>query len=167
MVSVVVVHYNRPRLLAQALHSLANQTHPAERMEVILVDDGSTLAEVSLPEAHPTPTRYNFVQVLYWCSEIERRTSFTWDLRLRFCGGFCGGCVICQAIEYLDSLEAEGSWWAQRGWRVLRQPNRYLGAARNFGWRAARGEWVMFMDDDNVAMPSLVLTPPLPGGVPG
>jgi glycosyltransferase involved in cell wall biosynthesis len=105
MVSVVVVHYNRPQLLEQALRSVANQTHPAARMEVVLVDDGSTTPE---------------------------------------------------AVEYLDQLEAEGSWWSERGWRVLRQPNRYLGAARNAGWRAARGEWVLFMDDDNVAMPSLV-----------
>jgi len=110
MVSVVVVHYNRPQLLEQALRSVANQTHPAARLEVVLVDDGSTTPE---------------------------------------------------AVAYLDRLEAEGSWWRERGWLVLRQPNRYLGAARNAGWRAARGEWVLFMDDDNVAMPSLVRSSPV------
>ncbi|MGC3974330.1 MAG: glycosyltransferase family 2 protein [Nitrospira sp.] len=39
------------------------------------------------------------------------------------------------------------------GWRILFQENRYLGAARNFGARHATGEYLLFMDDDNVAKP--------------
>jgi GT2 family glycosyltransferase/glycosyltransferase involved in cell wall biosynthesis len=59
------------------------------------------------------------------------------------------------AIAALDALEAE---FADRQWRIIRQPNRYLGAARNAAIAAARGEFVMFMDDDNLAMPSEVRT---------
>lgn len=44
-VSVVLVTYNRPRLLRQALASLMRQDHPMERLEVVLVDDGSELPE--------------------------------------------------------------------------------------------------------------------------
>ena len=43
-----------------------------------------------------------------------------------------------------------------RGWRVVRQENRYLGAARNAAAAAARGEWLLFLDDDNVLFPDAV-----------
>ncbi len=39
---------------------------------------------------------------------------------------------------------------------VLRQPNRYLGAARNAGVLATEAERIVFMDDDNLAFPHLV-----------
>jgi O-antigen biosynthesis protein len=60
-----------------------------------------------------------------------------------------------EALAALDGLEAE---FAERGWRIIRQANRYLGAARNTGWRAARGEFIIFHDDDNISMPHLVET---------
>jgi len=43
--------------------------------------------------------------------------------------------------------------FAVRGWRVLRQENSYIGAARNHAAREANGEFLMFMDDDNIAKP--------------
>src|SRR5690606_19335188 len=43
----------------------------------------------------------------------------------------------------------------RNGW-LLRQSNRYLGAARNTAWRAATGEFIMFMDDDNLAVPQMI-----------
>ena len=43
-------------------------------------------------------------------------------------------------------------------WRVIRTPGVYVGAARNAGWRAALGTFVLFMDDDNVALPHEVST---------
>jgi glycosyltransferase involved in cell wall biosynthesis len=54
------------------------------------------------------------------------------------------------AIAYLDSLGPE---FAARGWRLIRQENRYPGAARNNAARHARGEYLLFMDDDNFAKP--------------
>ncbi|WP_170138513.1 glycosyltransferase [Rhodobium orientis] len=59
------------------------------------------------------------------------------------------------AISELAAIEAE---IARRGWRVIRQENRYLGAARNTGWRAARGRFILFMDDDNLAVPNEIET---------
>lgn len=55
-----------------------------------------------------------------------------------------------EAIDYLNSLEPD---FAKRGWRLVRQQNRYLGAARNTAARHARGEFLVFMDDDNLAKP--------------
>jgi GT2 family glycosyltransferase/glycosyltransferase involved in cell wall biosynthesis len=55
-----------------------------------------------------------------------------------------------EAIQYLEVLEPK---FAGLGWRVVRQANAYLGAARNTAARHARGEYLLFMDDDNVAKP--------------
>ncbi len=53
----------------------------------------------------------------------------------------------------LEAIEAE---FGARGWRVIRQENRYLGAARNRAAAAAQGEWILFLDDDNVLFPDAV-----------
>ncbi|KAG8467726.1 hypothetical protein KFE25_006778 [Diacronema lutheri] len=44
--------------------------------------------------------------------------------------------------------------WPVRVHRLAR--NAYLGAARNAAARLARGEWLLFIDDDNVAKPQMV-----------
>jgi GT2 family glycosyltransferase/glycosyltransferase involved in cell wall biosynthesis/tetratricopeptide (TPR) repeat protein len=61
-----------------------------------------------------------------------------------------------ETIAYLDSLEPI---FRQRGWQLLRQPeNRFPGAARNRAAHAARGDYILFMDDDNVAKPGEIST---------
>lgn len=55
-----------------------------------------------------------------------------------------------EAVAFLEALEAP---FRARGWRIVRQSNRYLGAARNSAARAAHGEYLLFMDDDNCARP--------------
>ncbi|TCH97114.1 glycosyltransferase [Roseococcus sp. SYP-B2431] len=58
------------------------------------------------------------------------------------------------ARSFLDSLEPR---FAARGWQLLRNPeNLYLGATRNRAAAAARGEFLLFMDDDNLARPDEV-----------
>lgn len=51
--------------------------------------------------------------------------------------------------------DAELRTWPFR-LRILRESNRYLGAARNAGVRATEAERIIFMDDDNLAFPDLV-----------
>lgn len=38
-----------------------------------------------------------------------------------------------------------------RDWQVVQTENKYLGAARNTAARIARGEYLLFLDDDNIA----------------
>lgn len=98
LVSVCLVHHDRPQYLREAIHSLKQQDYP--NFEVVIVDDGSR-------------------------SEESHR--------------------------FLAEVQEEV---APLGWRVIKQPNRYLGAARNTGAAAALGEYILFMDDDNIAKPN-------------
>lgn len=59
------------------------------------------------------------------------------------------------AIARLRRLEEE---FNNRGWKIIYQENSYLGAARNTAAFAASGEYLLFMDDDNVAMPEEIET---------
>jgi glycosyltransferase involved in cell wall biosynthesis len=43
--------------------------------------------------------------------------------------------------------------YAALGWKFIRQANSHLGAARNAAAKEARGKYLIFMDDDNVALP--------------
>ena len=61
-----------------------------------------------------------------------------------------------EGTEALEALDAIETTFAERGWRVLRQDNRFKGAARNVAAAAARGEWLLFLDDDNVLFPDAV-----------
>ncbi|TIL63136.1 MAG: glycosyltransferase family 2 protein, partial [Mesorhizobium sp.] len=99
---IITAHYNRARLLPQAIASVRRQDYP--NIELIVVDDGSTDPE---------------------------------------------------AIELLAELEPE---FEQRGWRIIRQKNGFLGKARNTGIRAAKGSLILFLDDDNALFPNAVST---------
>ncbi|KAJ3213389.1 hypothetical protein HDU67_002921 [Dinochytrium kinnereticum] len=103
LVSVVIVHHNRPKFLQQTIESINAQTY--KNIEVVLVDDGSTDPE---------------------------------------------------AIKYLD--EISWKWWEEKGWKILREPNRYLGSARNTGARNAAGKFILFVDDDDYSKPHHVET---------
>jgi glycosyltransferase involved in cell wall biosynthesis len=93
LVSIVLVHHDRPQYVVQAIASIERQSY--RNIEVIMVDDGSELPE---------------------------------------------------SKALLDRLEPR---FEARRWKILRQANKYLGAARNAGFREARGEFVLIVDDDN------------------
>lgn len=99
-VSVCLTHYNRPKLLRQALNSLLVQDYG--NFEVILVDDGST------------------------------------------------------SLDAINTLSALEPLFRQRGWKILRQLNSYPGNARNTAARQAKGKFILFMDDDNVAKKNML-----------
>lgn len=55
-------------------------------------------------------------------------------------------------------LEKLGRKFKKKGWTLIRAENRYLGAARNTGVRKAKGEFILFVDDDNALFPEAVST---------
>lgn len=65
------------------------------------------------------------------------------------------GSIRAESHALLDALEAD---FAGRGWTLVRQNNRYLGAARNACAASAKGEYLLFMDDDNLAKPYEIST---------
>ncbi|MCE2901295.1 MAG: glycosyltransferase [Gemmatimonas sp.] len=57
------------------------------------------------------------------------------------------------SAETRAALHAMEPWMEKRGWHLLREPNRYLGGARNAAWTRATGEYVLFLDDDDCLRP--------------
>jgi glycosyltransferase involved in cell wall biosynthesis len=54
------------------------------------------------------------------------------------------------------AFDACAELYAPRGWKFIRQPNGYPGAARNRAAREASSEFLLFLDSDDIAMPSMV-----------
>lgn len=62
-----------------------------------------------------------------------------------------------EAKKYLDQLERE-SMEERKGWTVRRIANSYLGEARNLGVIDAKGDYLLFLDDDDVLKPHALRT---------
>ncbi len=61
-----------------------------------------------------------------------------------------------EAVAYIDSLVPQ---FGERGWQLIRNKDEvFVGAARNQAARQARGEYLLFMDDDNFAKPHEIST---------
>lgn len=58
--------------------------------------------------------------------------------------------------ENIQALRALQSMLEKIGGRVVHQNNAYLGAARNTAFREARGDYVLFFDDDDYPVPEMV-----------
>jgi len=60
-----------------------------------------------------------------------------------------------EAIVFLKELEPD---FARRGWHILRLENGYPARARNIAAQHAKGDWLLFFDDDNVAKSHMLET---------
>ena len=101
-VSVVIPAFQAEFWMRDALASVAEQSPRSTKIEVIVVDDGSS-------------------------------------------------------DETASTAESALSDFGLAG-RVISQPNCGVSAARNAGWRAARGEWIQFLDVDDRLAPSKIAT---------
>ncbi|KAJ3246689.1 hypothetical protein HDU78_006439 [Chytriomyces hyalinus] len=66
------------------------------------------------------------------------------------------GSTDAASLAYVRELS--WTWWETKGWKVLFESNRYLGAARNTGAKAASGKFVLFLDDDDYSKPHHIET---------
>lgn len=65
------------------------------------------------------------------------------------------GSKLTESHVALDQLEKD---FRARRWKIIRNENQYVGAARNSGVRASRGELIILHDDDNALFPLAVTT---------
>lgn len=94
---------------------------------------------------------FNRVTLLKQAIEsIERQTYANFEVVL-----VDGGSTRLEVFDYLKSREDS---FRQKGWKIVYDTNRYIGAARNLGAKEARGEMLFFMDDDNYLMPECLAT---------
>jgi glycosyltransferase involved in cell wall biosynthesis len=63
------------------------------------------------------------------------------------------GSLTAAGREAFDRCE---KLYAARGWRFLRQTNQSPGAARNHAAKEAKTEFLLFLDSDDIAMPTMV-----------
>lgn len=79
---------------------------------------------------------------------VERQTYENFELLL-----VDDGSDRAEVHAYLDQLEPG---FSAKGWRIIRRKHEHLGSARNAGVKAARGEFILFVDDDNALFPEAV-----------
>jgi GT2 family glycosyltransferase len=118
-----------------------------------LVDNGPGHVRDAIPVAQDTPlvsiciTHYNRPTLLHDCLASVRAQTYS-PLEVVLVDD---GSTQPAAQAFLYSLQGE---FAAKGWTLIRQENRYLGAARNAAARAAKGDYLFFLDDDNLLMPN-------------
>src|SRR5262245_29549544 len=101
---------------------------------------GNELAERHLPLVSIVVTAYNAVNRSETTLECIARQSYR---RIQLV-------LVDDGSIDNTSLKAEG-YLHKSGieWKLLRQPNGGPSAARNLGWRAASGDLIQFLDDDD------------------
>jgi len=97
-------------------------------------------------------THYNRSVCLRFALESLRNQDQLWPFEVILVDD---GSTSDDASAYLDQLAPE---FAQRGWKIVRQENQYLGSARNTAARHSSGKYLLFMDDDNYADPAEIST---------
>lgn len=100
LVSIVVPMYKTAAWVGSTIESIVRQTYPADRMEIIAIDDASPPPDDS--------------------ADIARR--------------------ILEQHPHASRV-------------VIREKNGGLGSTRNVGWRSAKGDWIQFLDADDMLAP--------------
>jgi glycosyltransferase involved in cell wall biosynthesis len=100
-VSVIIPTYNSAPWVAQTIDSVASQTYPADRLEIVVVDDASPDDSAGVARRH------------------------------------------------LEGIPIAS--------RVVAHPNNAGAAAnRNSGWKLAQGDWIQFLDADDLLTPGKI-----------
>lgn len=151
LVSVVICHHDRGLHLIESIRSVLHQTHA--RIELVVVDDGSVEAE-SLAVLELLPSA---LAALHLPLHQRARVSDHGGRQAR------GELNMDARANQNDALLA----YMMDRWRgglvlddahVVLNANQMPGASRNLGVQNARGDWVAFLDDDDLARPHWLAT---------
>ena len=141
LVSVVVPTYRRTQLLDRCLQALLSQQFPPHAYEVIVVDDG--------PENDATRSL-----VLEWQQRLQDSFSFLVPPVIQPIPVSGEGASTMAEVIY--SVH-QGSAPYPRLVYLPAHGTHGPAAARNQGWRAARGEIIAFTDDDCIPEPDWLM----------
>ena len=131
----------RPSFAAAELH--------ARWRDILEYDFGTVSLPTSAPTVSVVVTHYERPELVQHCLDGLRRQTYA-GLEVIVVDD---GSPSNEAELALAALEVDEWPWP---FRVIRQQNQYLGAARNTGWRVATGDFVAFLDDDDVPYDSFV-----------
>jgi glycosyltransferase involved in cell wall biosynthesis len=144
--SVIIPTHNRIGILREALISVRQQTF--EEYEVIVVDDGSTDGTAEEVERIIADGGLRIAEGRVAPEDRPSEVDFAPHGPRRSKIGDCG------QSGPLDSLPSTlGAATNAPRFRVLRQENAGPGAARNLGASVARGEYLAFLDSDDLWFP--------------
>jgi glycosyltransferase involved in cell wall biosynthesis len=139
LVSVCMVHRDRSHLLLYSIAALLRQDYPL--IEIVLVDNDSRLPSsvttLSLLErlfTKPAVPSADVPSLLLTTIELSRLAAVGIDEKLR-------ARALSSTITF-RLIKAGANLWP--------------GAARNRGVAESHGQWVMFLDDDDIPQPSMV-----------
>ena len=151
LVSVVICHHDRGMHLIESIRSVLHQTHT--RIELVIVDDGSVETE-SLAVLELVPSALDALHLpLHQRARVldrggrQARGQLNMDARANqndallayMMDRWRGGSVLANAVVVLNA-------------------NQMPGASRNLGVQLARGDFVAFLDDDDLARPHWLAT---------
>ena len=144
-ISVIIPAYNRAGLIGETLRSVWNQTLPPK--EIIVVDDGSTDGTVAAVLRYAAENGWLIADG--GGEAATRPMADVWQLRTY-------GEELNVELSLNDPLSAisyQPSITAKPRLRVIRQENAGPGAARNLGAKEALGEYLAFLDSDDLWFP--------------
>ncbi|MBX7144042.1 MAG: glycosyltransferase [Oligoflexia bacterium] len=65
------------------------------------------------------------------------------------------GSTDASSVDVFNRMKEQ---YSNRGWQFISKPNEGIGATRNFAASHARGDYIIFMDADNIAGPRMIET---------
>lgn len=150
--------------LADALEAALDGSRPLLAAGTVGGDMGAALAaEIGSAAAHQTPAvrAPSRPRVSVCISHFNRTSLLRQTLASVLACGYPeleivvvdDGSAVPGIADELAEIEVE---LAAVNGRIVRQPNSYLGAARNTAVRNSTGELIVFMDDDNLAHPGMI-----------
>lgn len=151
-----------PDAIARHIRARANGQNPGSRLQsegLLPASWASSPARLQSKPAGPSESPLVTVCLMHFerahlleqaLDSVERQTYPNLEVVL-----VDDGSLKTKTIQKLEALKSR---FQEKGWQVIQQQNRFLGAARNTAAMAAKGRYLYFLDDDNILKPQALAT---------